>query len=178
MKKRISYLVIALGVCLTISPSLAQEQDGCFLQDSNGKSIDLGPLCNKNISPINNSSSEDFRIPIKRRVSGVPVIDVTFNGKQRYEMAFDTGATWIAITPQMAQELKVKGESKAILSTANGEIMVDVGRVSSAQVGGIIQKNLTVVITPGVPVGLLGQNFFGEHDVTIKANEILLRSRQ
>lgn len=182
MKKRISSIVIALGVFTSITPSLAQEQDGCFLRDNQGKLIDLGGLCgNKNASPPPQNSSNtlgNFRIPIKRRVSGVPVIDVTFNGKQRYEMAFDTGASTITITSKMAQELNIKLETKAVLSTANGEVVADVGRVSSAAVGGVIQKDLAVIIAPGVPIGLLGQNFFGEHDVTIKANEILIHSRK
>ncbi len=180
MKKRISWIVIALGVFTSVTPGLAQEQDGCFLRDNKGKLIDLGGLCgNKKDSPPQNSSntSGNFRIPIKRRTGGVPVIEVTFNGKQRYEMAFDTGASTITITPKMAQELNVKLETKAVISTANGEVVADVGRVSSAAVGGVMQKDLTVIIAPGVPMGLLGQNFFGEHDVTIKANEILINSR-
>ncbi|MGF1676550.1 MAG: hypothetical protein ACFCUV_23155, partial [Rivularia sp. (in: cyanobacteria)] len=34
-----------------------------------------------------------FSSPIKRRVGGTPIIDVTFNGQQQFEMIVDTGAS-------------------------------------------------------------------------------------
>ena len=179
MKKWLSSLLVLSSIGISIVPSYAQEKSGCFMQDGQGKAFDLGTLCGSN-SPNPSSkvnSKGNFRVPIKRRVSGVPVIDVIFNGKKHYEMAFDTGASWIAITPEMAKELKIKPETKAVLSTANGQVVVDVGRVSSAEVSGVVHKNLAVVISPGLSIGLLGQNFFGEHDVTIRADEILITSR-
>jgi len=176
--------MISLGLLTGILPSFAQEQSGCFWKDSNGKSVDLGDLCNnKNTSPpsqppqVNSPSSNIFRIPIKRRVGGVPVIDVIFNGTQRYEMAFDTGATAIAITPEMAKDLNIKPDNKAVISTGNGNVVVQVGRVASVQVGHVVHKDLAVIILPKIPIGLLGQNFFGQHDVTIKADEIVINFR-
>ena len=181
MKKWLSSLLVLSSIGISIVPGYAQEKSGCFMQDGQGKSFDLGSLCGSSSpnapSKVNSNSKGNFTVPIKRRESGVPVIDVIFNGKKHYEMAFDTGASWIAITPEMAKELKIKPETKAVLSTANGQVVVDVGRVSSAQVSGIVQKDLAVVISPGLSIGLLGQNFFGEHDVTIRANEILITSR-
>jgi len=185
MQKRLSFLMLSWGLLIGVLPTLAQEQSGCFWKDNNGKSVDLGELCPKNNpSPlphptqVNSTPSGIFRIPIKRRESGVPIIDVIFNGKRSYEMAFDTGASWITITPEMAKSLKVKPERKAFLSTANGNVVLDVGKIASVQAGLIVQKNLFVVISPGLSsIGLLGQNFFGQHDVTIKANEIIINLR-
>jgi len=37
------------------------------------------------------SNQTVFQAPIKRRASGTPVINVTFNGTQQFEMIVDTG---------------------------------------------------------------------------------------
>ncbi len=43
-----------------------------------------------------------FQAPIKRRASGTPVIEVTFNGMQQFEMIVDTGASGTVIAQQTA----------------------------------------------------------------------------
>ena len=185
-KQWVTFLVLVFSSLLL--PSFAKEQAGCFLKDAQGKSHDLGNLCP--FSPSNpankvlpssspeikssRSSSSVIKVPIKRRQFGVPIIDVVFNGRQHYDMAFDTGASLIAITPQMAEQLGVKTEKRATVYTANGPAIVEVGKIGSARVGNIIHKDLWVLISPQLPIGLLGQNFFGGHDLTIKAHEIVI----
>ena len=124
------------------------------------------------------SSAGTFRIPIKRREGGTPIIEVIFNGKQRFEMLFDTGATATVITPAMAKALNVKIQTAAIVGTAGGLVPSPIGRVSSAQAGELVVKDLVVMINPHVPYGLLGQNFYGQHDVTIKGDEIVVSVRR
>jgi aspartyl protease family protein len=56
-------------------------------------------------------------------------------------------------------------------------IQAGIGRVASVQAGGLVIKDVDVVISPHLPIGLLGQNFFGGHDITIRDNVIELRIR-
>ena len=150
--------------------------------NSAGEFISLAEICNTaSSSPTTQNSlspSGTFRIPIKRREGGTPIVEVVFNGKQRFEMLFDTGATGTVITPAMEKALKVKIEAAAIVGTAGGLIPSPIGRVSSAQAGDLVVNDLAVMVNPHVPYGLLGQNFYGEHDVTIKEREIIVSLRR
>jgi predicted aspartyl protease len=165
------FLAIA-GIISSTSISHSQSDLPCYLEDSNGNVIDLSHLCGSG-----SSTPSVIQVPIKRRLSGIPVVDVQFNGNRRFEMLFDTGASGIAITPPMAQVLNVAPEGIVITSTAGGKVEVPRGRVNSVAVGGIEVTNPEVTINQYLDIGLLGQGFFGVYDVTIKENVIELRYR-
>ncbi|MEC4988408.1 MAG: retropepsin-like aspartic protease [Oscillatoria sp. PMC 1068.18] len=175
MKKLIAALVITTGLTVFPFSSYSQEQQGCFMVDSNGRSIDLGKLCGESSDA---SVSGVYVIPIKRREGGTPVIDVTFNENETFEMLFDTGATGTAINPQMAKTLGVRTEGTILVDTASqNAVPFPYGRLSSVAVGGMTVNNLRVGISPALNLGLLGQDFYGNHDVTIKENTIEIRAR-
>ncbi len=176
MFKKLANILIV--VTLSSLPAIAQERAGCFLRDSQGRALDLGDLCPGQPKIHSKAFSKNITIPIKHRISGIPIIEVVFNGRHRYDMAFDTGASLIAITPEMARSLGVKTQRRATFITATGKVQADIGMVSSIKVGNVIQKNLPVVIPTGLAIGLLGQNFFGQNDVTIRSNEILINARE
>jgi aspartyl protease family protein len=151
------------------------------MRDGNFQLIDLNFLCANGNSQTNVSSpvsSGSFRIPIKRREGNIPVVEVVFNGKQRFEMLFDTGATETVLTTQMAEAVKLKIDQTVPIATAGGIIQSSRGEVASVQVGGLVKRNLKVNVAPGVPMGLLGQNFYGNHDVTIREKLIELHVRK
>jgi clan AA aspartic protease (TIGR02281 family) len=172
-----SFLVSGLALSLPYSQLHAQQ--ACFLQGMDGQMIDLGYLCGSN-SPANpTAKTQVFHIPIKRRISGIPTVDVTFNGKHTFEMLFDTGASAIAITPRMAKVLGIQAEKEQLSDTAGGAIKFGVGKANSVQAGNLTAQNLRVGIVPTLnEPGLLGQNFYGYYDVTIKHKVIELRPRQ
>lgn len=117
---------------------------------------------------------------IKRRASGTPVIDVTFNGTQRFEMIVDTGASGTMITQQMATALGVVPVAKAKANTASANaVEFPIGYVDSIEVGGAVIKNVPIAIapSPGLEIGLLGHDFFGNYDVTIKRDLVEFHSR-
>lgn len=179
MKRLLSSLIAVAGIALGF-PATAQEHPGCFMVNGTRQLIDLYQVCNPNVPASAQSTvrpSGTFRIPIKRREGGTPIVEVVFNGKQRFEMLFDTGATGTVITPAMAKALNLKIETSAMVGTAGGLVPSPVGRVASVGVGGMVVKNLAVMVNPHVPYGLLGQNFYGQHDVAIKEKEIELRVR-
>jgi len=119
-----------------------------------------------------------FEVPIKRHSGGTPVINVTFNGTQQVEMIVDTGASGTVITQQAAAALGVVAVTKAKANTASAKaVEFPVGYVNSISVGGVVAKHLPVAIAPSaeLEVGLLGHDFFGNYDVTIKRNVVEFR---
>ncbi|BAY82028.1 hypothetical protein NIES267_15060 [Calothrix parasitica NIES-267] len=120
-----------------------------------------------------------FRAPIKRRIGGTPIIDVTFNGKQRFEMIVDTGASGTVITQQMARLLGVTTVGKAKANTASAQsVEFPIGYVDSIEAGGVKIKKVPVAIAgSGLQNGLLGHDFFGNYDITIKSDVVEFRPR-
>lgn len=163
-------LMGTLAVLMMPTFANSQEDSACFMIDDSGQALDLGKLCP-------GETPRTLQVPIKRRDAGIPVIDVTFNGRQTFEMLFDTGASGTAITPQMAQLLGVAPEGSALVDTAGGRVKVPIGRVASVATGGIVANNLVVTINPSLPLGLLGQDLFGNYDVTIKKNIVQFHPR-
>ena len=123
--------------------------------------------------------SSAFRAPILRRVGGIPVIAVTFNGNQQFEMIVDTGASGTLITPQMATVLNVVPVGQATASTASARnVTFPLGYVQSVEVDGAIASNMLVAVAgPELDIGLLGHDFFGNFDVMIRQNLVEFHPR-
>lgn len=126
------------------------------------------------------TSSGSFQVPIKRRQGGTPVIDVTFNGSQTFEMIVDTGASGTVITQEMAQALGVQPIGSARVDTASQQnVEVPLAMVQSISAGGVVATNVTVAIGgSALKVGLLGHNFFGNYDITVRQDVVEFQSRR
>ena len=126
-----------------------------------------------------NVPGQVYQARIKRREGGTPVIDVTFNGSQTFEMIVDTGASGTVITEQMAVALKVQVIGKAKVSTASDRsVEVPLANVDSIAVGGASVRQVTVAIGRSLDVGLLGHDFFDGFDVTIKRDVVEFRPQR
>lgn len=183
--------IVALWTIIFNSLALeakAQDASTCFMLDSNGNSMNLGNLCQNKNKPRSNpvgtlippkpKTPGIYSIPIKRKRSGIPVIDVTFNGKYTFEMMLDTGASSIVITPQMAKKLRVNHHETIRVSTpSDNNVKLSSGYVYTVQVAGLKQKNARVITAPKMDMGLLGQSFFSQYDLTIKNNVVEFRER-
>lgn len=113
------------------------------------------------------------------RWKGVPVIQVTFNGNRAYPMVVDTGAASTLITQSMASDLGVAPVGEATAQTANGYVTFNVGYVQSIEIEGAKIANVPVAIgLPDMTVGLLGHDFFGNYDVTVREKVVEFRPRQ
>ncbi|HLO48681.1 MAG TPA: retropepsin-like aspartic protease [Kamptonema sp.] len=160
--------------------TVAQEYEGCFMRNASGKIVSLNEsvcgLTPQQLTPTAVKSGV-FQAKIKRREANIPVIDVMFNGKQKFEMMVDSGASSTVITPAMAKALGVVPEGVLKAKTPNGEATFQIGRIASLQVGGLEIKNIQVAIAPQLEIGLLGHDFFGSKDITIKQDVIEFRSR-
>jgi predicted aspartyl protease len=120
-----------------------------------------------------------FYAPIVRREGNTPVIRVLFNDAQSFDMIVDTGASGTLITQQMAKTLGVVPVSQANVDTASQRgVTFPLGYVSSIKVGGATATNVLIAMAgPDLNVGLLGHDFFGHYDVTIREKEVEFRER-
>lgn len=130
-------------------------------------------------APSGAVSGSVFRVPIARRMGGTPVVNVTFNGSQTYEMIVDTGASGTLITQAMASSLGVTPVGQVRVDTASArDVAFPLGYVNTIEVGGAIATDVVVAVAgPDLTVGLLGHDFFGNYDVTIRQNEVEFRAR-
>lgn len=151
-------------------------------------STSQSPIASSNTQSINVSSAVAaaasgagtvYRAPIKRRAGGTPIIDVTFNGNQTFEMIVDTGASGTVITPSMARSLGVQVVGKTKVNTASQTgVEVPLGYVNSIAVSGAVVKEVIVAIgNDALDVGLLGHDFFDDFDVTVKQDVVEFRRR-
>lgn len=126
-------------------------------------------------SPTN--KEQVFRAPIKRRAGGTPVIDVTFNSSHTFEMILDTGASGTLITEEMATKLRVRPEGEVSADTASAKgVKFPIGTIKSISVNGAQIRNIKVAIAGSdLEIGLLGHDFFGNYDITIKRDVVEFR---
>ncbi len=128
--------------------------------------------------PTPKSNSSVFSIPILRREAGVPVIEATFNGKDKFAMLLDTGASYTVITKAMAQKLAVTVVGSSRAKTGNGVTNLSVATIKSLQVGGGVLKNIPVWIgQPDLEIGVIGQDFFSSYDMTVRQNVVEFQQR-
>lgn len=115
--------------------------------------------------------------PIRRRVGGTPVVSVTFNGQQQFDMIVDTGASGTVITQTMASALGVVPVGKAKANTASSKaVEFAIGYVDSMSLAGVRVNRVPVAIAGAeLETGLLGHDFFGNYDVTIRRNVVEFR---
>ncbi len=175
-------LIATISMALMPIAAIAQEYEGCFLVDDAGNVVQLDSICPGPVgadSPDGTAESGLVRVPIKRRDSGIPVIDVTFNGDLTVEMLLDTGASGTLLTQTVANALDLEPTGRGVADTASeANVEFDLAQVDSITVGGIVKQDVTVgIASPALKTGLLGQDFFGDYDLTVKENIIELRER-
>ena len=152
----------------------ANIPDPALLQDSPAVDIEVPPPSVEPQYPLM------FQATIKRRIGGTPVIYVTFNGDHKVEMIVDTGASGTVLTQATADALGLVPIAKAKANTASAKaVEFPIGYVNSIQVGGAVVKDVPVAIAPAsvLETGLLGHDFFGNYDVTIRRDVVEFRPR-
>ncbi|BAY32175.1 hypothetical protein NIES2107_40620 [Nostoc carneum NIES-2107] len=151
----------------------AEDLGSCFMVTSSGRTISLGKLCG--VTPPDNGV---FRVPIKRRLGKTPVIDVTFNQRQTFEMILDTGASSTLITLKMAATLQLQPTGKVNAQIADGTVVQFLtSQIKDIAVGGAVANNIEVAIAPKASIGLLGHDFFDNYDIKILEKEVEFRQR-
>ena len=156
--------------------TVTASSNGTAASSPNAAATPAGSVANAAAQPL---AGGVFRVPIVRRAGGTPVISVTFNGSQPFDMILDTGASGTLVTSQMARTLNLAPAGQTRVNTASSRnVTLPLAYVNSMQVGGAIAQNVLVAVSgPELGIGLLGQDFFGQYDVTIRQNEVEFRAR-
>lgn len=120
-----------------------------------------------------------FSIPIKDRLNNIPVVEVTFNDNQKFDMLFDTGASKTLITRMMATSLRLPVSGIGKMQVADGSVvLMPIGIVKSQEIDGRFRMDVPVAVAPGnAEHGLLGQDFYKGYDIAIKEDVIEFRRR-
>ncbi|MGJ3252963.1 MAG: retropepsin-like aspartic protease family protein [Elainellaceae cyanobacterium] len=170
-------------------PSSVPAQGRVIAVAPDGSTSPLTPLAQSSASRSSNTNNSQsarspasgrvFQAPITRRAGGTPIIQVTFNGNQTFEMIVDTGASGTVITQPMAAALGVVpvGQTRVATASTSGVTFL-LGRVNSVEVDGAVSRNVVVAIAgPELSTGLLGHDFFGNYDVTVRRDVVEFRER-
>lgn len=115
---------------------------------------------------------------LKRGLDGHYRSEALING-QKVNVLVDTGATGVAISQKIADQLGLKSISAVRTSTANGDTVSYVVRLNSVKLGGIEATNVSASIAPGLTGDiLLGMSFLGRMDVRLYQGEMTIKQVQ
>ncbi|HEU4709742.1 MAG TPA: retropepsin-like aspartic protease [Methylophilaceae bacterium] len=106
-------------------------------------------------------------VMLKRGPDGHYRAEALINGR-KVDVLVDTGATGVAISAQLANELGLKSRSAVRTVTANGESVAYMTRLATVQLGGIEAKDVAAIIAPRLGGdALLGMSFLSRMDVRL-----------
>lgn len=112
---------------------------------------------------------------LKRGLDGHYRAEALINN-QKVDVLVDTGATGVAISQKIADQLGLKSVTAINTSTANGDSVGYMVRLQSVQLGGVTANNVSAMIAPGLDGDvLLGMSFLGRMDVRLFKNEMTIK---
>lgn len=156
----------------------AQEKIPQYQRFAQDAQIKAKPQQQATTNAAGDVSPDFFIVPIKERITGIPLVEVEINNNRMFDMLFDTGASRTLLSGTVASTLNLKAVDTAYAGIADGSVVeFPVVHVNSLEVDGRIKRNFKAAVAPNMPVGLLGQDFFEGYDVTVKQNAIEFRRR-
>ena len=143
------------------------------------ESISLSPSAEKA------DDAEAYAIPFEKGPSGVMFVQVFLNNVIRARMVFDTGASLVLISHELAQRMgqtaSASGE-KIRLKTAGGDVEGRSIVIAKVDLGNAVKENVRAAVSPQNQTfsdfdGLLGLSFLDDFQVTIdhRTQEVILR---
>ena len=122
------------------------------------------------------------QVPIQRRANGIAIVKVKFNQRQVFDMMVDSGASLTVITRPMAKALGLTPAhivETISVSTANGVTNMPIVYVKSIDVGGLVSQQIPVAVAgPEMDIGLLGQDFLQQYDVSFRRDHLEFHPRR
>lgn len=122
------------------------------------------------LSRLGNADS----VVLKRGPDGHYRTEALING-QKVNVLVDTGATGVAISQKIADQLNLKSITAIRTNTANGDSIGYIVRLASVKIGGVSADNVSAMIAPGLDGDvLLGMSFLGRMDVRLYKGEMTI----
>ena len=114
-------------------------------------------------------------VVLKRGLDGHYRAEALIND-QKVDVLVDTGATGVAISQKIADQLNLKSLSAVRTMTANGASVGYMVRLDSVKVGGVEANNVAAMIAPGLDGDvLLGMSYLGRMDVRLFKNQMTIK---
>jgi aspartyl protease family protein len=115
-------------------------------------------------------------VVLRRNRAGQFVAEGEVNG-HRVTFLFDTGATQIALSAQLARELKLKLGLPVSLQTAAGTVVGYTTRLESVRLAGIEMRDLSALVSEGLDpeLVLLGMNFLKRLEMIQRGDQLILK---
>lgn len=106
-------------------------------------------------------------VVLQRDPSGHYRAEAFINGVKA-RVLVDTGATGVAISQQLADQLGLQSRIAVRTHTANGETVAYMVRLDSVRLGGIEARDVSAAIVPGLGGdALLGMSFLSRMDIRL-----------
>ncbi|UYG00481.1 MULTISPECIES: TIGR02281 family clan AA aspartic protease [unclassified Halomonas] len=117
-------------------------------------------------APVRLSRNRSGHFEAPGRINGEPV---TF--------LLDTGATYVAVSTELAERLSLTPGRSAWFNTANGRVKGHLTELDEVALGGLQASNVQGSISPGMErdTVLLGMSFLSLFTIEIAGGEMLLR---
>jgi aspartyl protease family protein len=114
---------------------------------------------------------------LKRNPAGHYVASGTINGVP-VVFLLDTGATDVALSPELADRLGLEKRGRAVSRTANGKVYTWQSLLREVGLGGIRLNDIRASILPGMKGDevLLGMSFLKRLEMIQRGDELTLRS--
>ncbi|EPC02005.1 hypothetical protein L861_20345 [Litchfieldella anticariensis FP35 = DSM 16096] len=134
---------------------------------------------NPNAHLVHAVAGEGGDVVLQRNVSGHFVATGRINGEP-VEFLLDTGATYLAVSADLAARLGLERGRPAFFHTANGRVQGYLTEIDQVSLGGLATHNVRGSINPGMSgdAALLGMSFLNRFDIEIRGNEMVLRAPQ
>jgi aspartyl protease family protein len=121
---------------------------------------------------------QQSRVVLERNRDGHYVAEGEINGN-RVTFLLDTGATQVALSPELAARLDLRRGPAVQLITANGPAVGYQSRLGTVRLGPILVQDVGAVVTPGMSgdAVLLGMSFLKHVDFAQRGGQLLLSPR-
>lgn len=128
----------------------------------------------QNPNKLNRLGSGDS-VVLKRGLDGHYRSEALINGV-KVNVLVDTGATGVAISQKVADQLNLKSINAIRTNTANGDSVGYMVRLESVKIGGVSANNVAAMIAPALGGDvLLGMSFLGRMDVRLYKGEMTIK---
>ena len=129
-------------------------------------------LINPNKAAVLGSSNS---VVLQRGPDGHYRAEAIINGK-KVNVLVDTGATDVAVSQNIANQLNLTSHTAITTNTANGNSIAYITRLDSVKIGGVEAKDVSAVIAPGLQGNvLLGMSYLGRMDVRLFQNTMTIK---
>lgn len=131
---------------------------------------------NPNTNPETSTSGSVKEVVLRQNRSGHYVASGRINGKT-VTFLLDTGATYVAVSDELATDLGLRKGAYITSQTANGSVTARQTMLSEVSLGEIRLHNIRATILPGLPDDevLLGMSFLKQLELAQRGKRLLLR---